>query len=295
MLDADYAGDAIVAVGDRGHVLISEDGGESWRQVRVPTRAMLTAVSFHDAELGVAVGHDATVLRTADGGRSWQRVYFEPEEERPFLDIYFHDARNVIAIGAYGYFLESRDGGETWESREVTASDPGEVAEPVDAGETYPEDFHFNRFAVSDQGRWYMAAEAGNIYRSDDRGATWQRLPSPYEGSFMGVLPLAGERLLVYGLQGTLLFSENAGGNWRPVETGTQATLVSAGILRDGRVLVAGYSGSVLIADQDLAAIRFVQLEQRMGISATLQLESGDLLLFGTGGMMRLPLDTLRK
>lgn len=283
----------MVAVGERGHVLISEDAGRNWRQILVPTRAMLTAVSFHDSGLGIAVGHDATILRTVDGGRTWQLVYYEPAEERPLLDVYLHDAQHATAVGAYGYYLESRDGGATWQPRELTVVDLG-VDVAADAGESYPEDFHFNHFAVSSTGRWYMAAEAGNIYRSDDRGATWQRLPSPYEGSFMGVLPLSGDSLLIYGLQGVLFVSDDAGATWQGVDSGTQSTLTSADLLQDGRVLVAGYSGAVLTADRGLSGVRLTQLERRMGISSTLQLENGDLMLFGTGGALRMPLAGLR-
>ena len=54
LLDAVKAGDRIVVVGERGHVLLSDDQGASWRQAKVPTRATLTAVYFVDAQNGWA-------------------------------------------------------------------------------------------------------------------------------------------------------------------------------------------------------------------------------------------------
>src|SRR5690349_8937389 len=39
LLDVARAGSRLVAVGDRGHVLLSDDEGGTWRQVIVPTRA----------------------------------------------------------------------------------------------------------------------------------------------------------------------------------------------------------------------------------------------------------------
>ena len=51
-------------------------------------------------------------------------------------------------------------------------------------------DFHLNRIVGASGSRLYIAAEAGHLYRSDDAGRTWNELPSPYEGSFFGVLPL---------------------------------------------------------------------------------------------------------
>ena len=56
----------LVAVGDRGHVLVSADQGATWEQILVPTRAMLTAVAFADAKNGTAVGHDGVILATND-------------------------------------------------------------------------------------------------------------------------------------------------------------------------------------------------------------------------------------
>ena len=90
ILDGTMAGDAIVVVGERGHILKSVDQGRSWQQVIVPTRATLTAVTFIDAKNGFAVGHDALILRSQNGGQSWQRMYHAPEEERPLLDVYMH-------------------------------------------------------------------------------------------------------------------------------------------------------------------------------------------------------------
>jgi photosystem II stability/assembly factor-like uncharacterized protein len=294
LLDAAISGEAIVAVGERGHVLRSLDQGNSWRQVTVPTRVTLTAVAFHPGGLGFAVGHDATILRTLDGGDSWQQVYHEPEEERPLLDTYIIDPQHVIAVGAYGFYLESFDGGSRWDFRDLNATDFGESATPADGEEPYPDDYHLNQFAVSGNGSWYMAAEAGNIYRSRDRGASWLRLPSPYAGSFMGILPLPEDRVLVFGLQGKLFYSNDGGESWQHKDTGAQATLTSALVLRDGRVLVTGYAGSVLTARGDLAEIQLTGLEQRMGISAGIQLQSGDLLFFGSGGMMQIPLNDLK-
>src|SRR5689334_25385014 len=52
------AGDRLVAVGQRGHILVSSDGGKSWKQATVPASSDLTAVFFASANKGWAVGHD---------------------------------------------------------------------------------------------------------------------------------------------------------------------------------------------------------------------------------------------
>ena len=65
-------GPRLVAVGDFGVILLSDDAGATWRQAEsVATRNMLTAVTFADANRGWAVGQGGTVLHTADGGQNW--------------------------------------------------------------------------------------------------------------------------------------------------------------------------------------------------------------------------------
>jgi photosystem II stability/assembly factor-like uncharacterized protein len=67
------AGHRIVGVGQRGHIVFSDDGGKRWTQARVPVSADLVAVSFPSARQGWAVGHDGVVLHTSDAGATWVR------------------------------------------------------------------------------------------------------------------------------------------------------------------------------------------------------------------------------
>ncbi len=77
-LDLTRIGDRIVAVGERGNVLYSDDEGETWRMGETPGKAMLTAVCFANRSHGWAVGHDAVVWATDDGGETWQQQYSDP-------------------------------------------------------------------------------------------------------------------------------------------------------------------------------------------------------------------------
>jgi photosystem II stability/assembly factor-like uncharacterized protein len=274
LLDAVAADGALVVVGERGHILISGDGGGSWQQAEVPARSTLTAVAFSGRDLGWAVGHDAVILRTSDGGTTWELVNWAPEDESPLLDVWFADADNGFAVGAYGSFYVTADGGETW-SFEAISED----------------DFHLNHIAESATGRLYIAAEAGMIYRSDDGGESWIELPSPYEGSFFGTLPLDGDALLLFGLQGHLFRSEDAGESWNPVETGTSAMLTDGIRLADGTVLVTGLGGVLLASSDGGQTFEVLPQPDRRGISAVVEAGSGRLLLVGEFGAKTLPIE----
>jgi photosystem II stability/assembly factor-like uncharacterized protein len=268
MLDAVALDDRLVAVGERGHILISKDGGASWQQIEVPTRAMLTGMAFASNDVGVAVGHDSVILRTTDRGDTWDLVYAAPEDEAPFFDVWFADADNGVAIGAYGSHHRTTDGGLTWDF------------EPI--GDT---DWHLHEIARADSGKLYMAAEAGFAYRSDDDGATWTELPTPYEGSYFGVLPLEGDALLLFGLRGHLYRSEDAGETWQELDTGTVAMLTSGVKLTDGTVVIVGLGGTVLVSTDDGQSFSYSQQAGRRGISAAVETSDGSLLLVGEFGI----------
>ena len=67
LMDVARAGDRLVSVGERGFVLLSDDGGRTWRAIGTPVNRTLTGVAFEDAKTGVAVGHGASLVRTEDG------------------------------------------------------------------------------------------------------------------------------------------------------------------------------------------------------------------------------------
>jgi photosystem II stability/assembly factor-like uncharacterized protein len=270
------AGDRLVVVGERGHILLSDDNGASWRQVEVPTRATLTGVYFHDASFGWAVGHDAIILRTTDGGETWQTVHLAPEEEAPLLSVWFSDADNGFAIGAYGFFLVTTDGGSTWEW--VTISDY---------------DFHLHDVSRADSGRLYMAAEAGAAYASDDGGGTWAELPSPYDGSFFAALALEGDSVLLAGLRGHLYRSDDAGQTWTELETDTAAMLTSALDLGDGRIVVFGLGGALLVSDDGGQSFSVRPRTSRRGVSDAILAPDGSVVAVGEGGTQRFTLADL--
>jgi len=276
LLDVASADDRLVAVGERGHILLSDDAGSTWRQVPVPTRATLTGVCLRDGGKGWAVGHDSAILRTVDGGATWEVVQFAPEEETPLLDVWFADDEHGFAVGAYGTFLATADGGETWDFQPIS-----------------DDDFHLHHVARSSTGRLYIAAEAGMVYRSDDDGETWIALPSPYEGSFFATLPLDDDVVLLFGLRGHLYRSEDAGMTWTELETGTVSMLTDGLDLGDGKVVITGLGGALLYSSDGGRSFALRPRPTRRGVSAAVVAADGEIVLVGEGGSQRLTMAEL--
>jgi photosystem II stability/assembly factor-like uncharacterized protein len=276
ILDVARAGERLVAVGERGHVLLSDDAGARWRQVQAPTRSTLTAVYFPDGRTGFAVGHDAVILRSRDAGETWQLVYSDAEEEAPLLDVYFFDTQRGMAVGAYAYFVKTADGGDSWEPFAINEDD----------------DFHLNKIASAPNGDLFIAAEAGFVYRSTDAAASWESLESPYEGSFFGVLNDTDDELLVFGLRGHLYRSGDAGEDFEDVELVTRAMLTDATRMSDGRAVIVGLEGMVLVERED--GYREFQLPSRVGLTAVVAVDEQTLVLASDAGLARVRLDELR-
>jgi photosystem II stability/assembly factor-like uncharacterized protein len=307
MLDIAQVGDTFVVAGDRGHVLISEDQGKTWVQTRTPTRVPLTGVWFHDRNLGWAVGHDAIILRTEDGGETWCQTHAAPDLERPLFDIWFRDEREGFAVGAYGYFLRSDDGGLSWREEPLSLvsreEDQGDAAadetddEELDEDAAWEDDewlddedvaadLHLNSIVRDDAGNLYLMAEAGTVFRSGDRGETWEALEPPYDGSFFGGLALQDGTLLAFGLRGNMFRTWDAGETWREIRLPVDTSLFGGARLPDGGVIVVGTAG-VLLVSREGDRFRLVQRADRKALMSAMPTSDGALIVIGEPGVER--------
>ncbi len=257
------AGTRLVAVGQRGHVLWSDDGGRSWTQATVPVSTDLTAVHFVSPGRGWACGHDGVVLATRDGGRSWARQLDGRGVERllrawlaahadrapraaleqaaflvgrgadqPLLGIWFADERTGFAVGAFDLVLATADGGETWE--------------PWVGRTDNPRALHLLAIGRA-AGAVLVAGEQGLLLRLDRGGARFRAVPAPRRGSLFGVTG-DGAAALVYGLRGTVLRSDDGAATWRQVPTGLDVSVTGGAELPDGRVVLVSQAGDVLVS-----------------------------------------------
>ena len=278
LLDVPSLGKRLVTVGDRGHILYSDDNGASWVQAKVPTKQMLTAVFFVDDSHGWAVGHDAQILATTDAGVTWVKQYEDLESEAPLLDVWFKDRNNGYAVGAYGALLETSDGGANWE-------DIGERMDNEDA-------YHLNAIVEVKDSGLFVVGEQGAMFRSADWGQTWETLEGPYEGSLFGALGTdeAGA-LLVYGLRGHLFRSADFGTTWQAISLNTahngplEFGLADGNRLADGSIVVVGHGGTVLKSTDNGRNFSVTNRADRLSLAGVAAMENGNLILVGQGGV----------
>jgi photosystem II stability/assembly factor-like uncharacterized protein len=292
------AGDRLIAVGEGGIVLTSDDDGKSWAQAEVPVSVTLTSVQFVTPSLGWAVGHSGVVLSTVDGGRSWSRkfdglsrVQAQGEAQGvqsgmaaggasdPLLDIHFLDAQRGFAVGAFGLLLRTKDGGTTWVSWEKHLPNP-------DGNHLY---------GVRSAGdHVYVVGERGSIYASRDRGETFTLLKSPYEGSFFGLTVASGGTLVVYGLRGRAFASEDQGDTWHPVDVVAGSAWTGAAAMPDRRLALVGQAGDVAVGEEHGRSFEPVG-GRRASLSAAVANRHGDLVAVGPRGVLVIDMSSLKR
>ncbi|WP_428035632.1 WD40/YVTN/BNR-like repeat-containing protein [Amphritea sp.] len=265
ILSVARAGQRLVAVGEEGIILLSDDNGQHWNQIVSPVSAALTEVQFVDPLHGWIVGHYGVVLATTDGGETWQkqldgiqaaqllladvqlrggderelreaRRLIDDGPDKPFLNLHFTDARNGFVFGAYNLIYRTHDGGQSWQ--------------PWLSRVDNPMGLHLYGMAEAD-GVLMMAGEQGTLLRSTDAGEHFEALDSPYDGSFFGIIAEPDGTFVVYGLRGHLFRSVDNGDSWTQLDTREEVALSAASMLADGRLLVVSQSGSLLVNRND--------------------------------------------
>jgi len=261
-------GGGFIAVGERGHVVFSEDGAD-WKQAEVvPTRTTLTTITYAGDRLW-AGGHDTVIITSGDGGNTWTLQYRDRERQQAIMDIYFFDEDQGLAIGSYGLALVTEDGGVNWDDSVVNE-----------------EDWHNNAVLV-DGDLMLIAGEAGFSYRSQDGGLSWETIEMPYPGSMFGIVESGEGCVMVFGLRGNAQESCDRGDTWEELDTGTQLT-IAGGVHVDGRTVLVGNSGLVLTR-QDGG--RFAAHIHSSGVdfAAVVAVSPDEFLLVGEDGIHRYP------
>jgi photosystem II stability/assembly factor-like uncharacterized protein len=296
------AGRRVVAVGQRGHVLFSDDAGKTWQQADVPVSADLVAVQFPTATHGWAVGHDAVVLHSSDAGKNWTRqldgrslgdvlvAHYQRSSdakwleeakrfaaqgaENPFLDVWFDDARNGIIVGAFGLVLRTTDGGTTWEPLLHAADNPKAL----------------HLYAVRRIGTdLFIAGEQGLLLKLDRDSGRFAALSLPYKGTLFGLVG-KDRVVLAHGLRGNVVRSTDGGVNWLSVPTNVGVGLTASTLDDSGRLIIVSQAGHVLVSKDDGASFGLAKVERPIPAAAVLGDGAGALIVAGPRGVQNVTL-----
>jgi photosystem II stability/assembly factor-like uncharacterized protein len=173
--------DSVVwASGQRGTVIRTIDGGNTWSAVSIPGAEAfdIRAVHGRSATIAHAAATAGRIWRTIDGGKSWS-VRYEASDTSVFLDaIAFFDDRHGLALGdpMGGRFLilVTRDGGDTWSEA------PAESRPAAVDGEAAFAASGTSLVTIRAGHAWLgTGGTAARLHRSTDSGRSWRHFPTP--------------------------------------------------------------------------------------------------------------------
>lgn len=333
LMDAARAEKRIVAVGERGHILYSDDEGDTWRQAQVPVSVNLNSVFFATPKKGWAVGHDAVVLHTNDGGKTWQKQLDGIEaaniaiktamsnlslvenqfasckdkalseklaQERELALWRVDEAGRDVAIGPAKPFMD------VWfknirEGFVVGAygyffhtQDGGETWEDVSTLVKNPDGMHLYGIEGTKDGLVFIVGEAGNVFRSQNGGADWESVEFSYGGGLFGIACVdTGGPLYIYGLRGSVFRSSDLGDTWHRIETNTNANFYGGYCLDVGKIVLIGQDGMILFFDNVNGTTNRLPNTDRRTLCAAIPSGTDNLLLCGEGGLKTVALNAL--
>lgn len=197
------------------NLLHSSDGGRTWKSIFLPSPIPnLTAMLVLSDGERLLVGTEDGVWYTYDGGKIWLAAR-TPKGRSAIRSMMALGPRAVAATTSSG-LLVSPDGTDF---RAVAA----------------PEAAHVSGIVATDHDSW-LAATAQGLQRSDNRGATWQRVAGPLDGSSVSAICKHPTRrgVLFASRYGTVFGSDDDGRSWRPItpEEGPLQTVFELAVIK---------------------------------------------------------------
>lgn len=240
----------VLAAGTEQGVWLSEDGGEKWRRISKPwlhEMRVVTAVAFapHDRKV-IYAGTPHLPWKTVDEGESWQSIHEGMIDDSDIFSIYVDPRKpERVLLSACSGIYRTETGGAPWTKFKGIPSDLRRThAVRIDA--THPDVIYagttlgllkstdgttFKRmnelpilgmaFDPSVASRFYIAAEASGLWKTEDGGKTLHGIGDGFTTRRVGQIVRAGSRLYLTTLQdgdaGGLFSSDDRGSTWKLV------------------------------------------------------------------------------
>lgn len=262
--------------GSGGTVLRTVDRGATWQSVGPPGTETL---QFRDIEsfdadhaviLSIGNGSDSRIYVTSDAGQNWT-LAFENDDPNAFYDcMTFFDKKRGLAVsdppdGNKFRIIATADGGQSWHVVDPAGMPPALAGEFAFAAS--------GQCLVSDHGhRAWLGTGGGaqaRVFRSDDRGRTWQVsatpiLSSPSAGIFALTfngqqhgLAVGGDFAAPTASPDNFASTDDGGTSWQLVPTAPPEYRSGAAWVNGHTVIAVGPTGSDVSSNGGRTWLRF--------------------------------------
>jgi photosystem II stability/assembly factor-like uncharacterized protein len=299
----------LVAVGEHGVIIYSDDDGASWTQASVPVNVTLTCIAFATDRIGWAAGHFGVILNTQDGGKTWRMqlngiqanqltqaaaqaptIATDPSPaaplaarraahfmadgpDNPFLCLLVFSPQKVIVFGAYRMTMLTSDGGQSWADWSLHIYDK------------YSHDIYG---AANIGGICYLVMEEGLVFASTDGGNIFNPLASPGGTSLFGIIGAKDGSITVFGVAGFAARSTDQGKSWATLDIASQQDLTAGRLLENGALVLVDEAGLVFESTDNGASFTRLQGTPPVPLFDLWQAQNGNLIAVGAAGVTQI-------
>jgi len=216
LLDITSAGERLVAVGERGHIIYSDNEGMAWRQAdSVPVITTLTSVFFVSATTGWAVGHDAVVLHTVDSGKTWVKQFDGFKANQMVLA---QAKTNLEKLESELSLVQVMGNSSRIESVEEKLESASYALQDAEADFQDRSTKPLLDLWFKNEKEGFVVGAYGMVFKTTDSGNTWKdwsaNVENPDRFHINSIEQVSGDKLMMVGEAGLMLRTTNGGDNW---------------------------------------------------------------------------------
>jgi photosystem II stability/assembly factor-like uncharacterized protein len=271
------------AVGSKGALLATDDGGKTWKARPRPTEDILRDIYFADAANGWLVcerniyelksNEDPRtyLMNTTDGGEHWNLIKIpDADVNSRVVRAVFSPSGRGWAFGEAGAVYKS-SGDSNWvrlqsptrhlllggtfidDYRGWIVGAGATIMQTSDGGETW----HVSQLAAAPGVRFnatsfvgnrlgWAVGSRGNIYRTSNGGRTWQAQQSGVSVDLFDVKFIDAMEGWAVGAEGTAIYTVDGGLNWVTQPSGTTHPLERLFFADRAHGWAVGFGGTIL-------------------------------------------------
>lgn len=250
-LDITNAGQRLVAVGQHGHVIYSDDNGQNWWWAETPTDSLLTSVYFVDAQHGWATGHDGIIIHSNDGGLHWTVQLNGLALAKDLGKQRVEDAGRSLEE-AEQRLADARASGDHNIDLELELDDAKVSLELAELAIHQTEADPFMDIWFQNSSTGIAVGAFGTVVLTHDGGQTWQDISDQldnFDGYHLYSISANHEgRILIAGEAGSLFRSDDMGSSWETLSSPYEGSFFGVNVLSSNDVIIYGLRGNLLFS-----------------------------------------------
>lgn len=256
-----------IAAGDSGKIIITENGGDEWRNINLPTKTTFHDCYISDNGISIVVGDNSTIIQSTDHLVTYNHL--EVNGDYSLFGVTFVDSRKGFIVGTKGLLLVTYDGGRNWEREALNTNEllyditflntnngficgwNGTILNTTDGGINWDtvEKFTMKYLKNLDffNEKLGVAVGGGNeIFLTKNGGKSWSEIIVKQRGGIQSAKFVNEKLIILPGNRGELIISKNTGDSWSLFDTKTFMNFTDIERTSNGNIFISAVNGRIL-------------------------------------------------